>query len=137
MKKYSAFAVAREALRDHLGWERAWRSPEPQKKYDVIMIDNPPVGIVSDGISVLAVADIPIYVFKSNYSKRLFVHRVQELFEVQKINSLNIVLNGIQTRKSFYGYGYGYIRSSIYLKLSRKNPEEILPEFFFGEYAKT
>ena len=38
MKKYSAFAVAREALRDHLGWERAWRSPEPQKKYDVIII---------------------------------------------------------------------------------------------------
>ena len=38
MKKYSAFAVAREALRDHLGWERAWRSPEPQNKYDVIII---------------------------------------------------------------------------------------------------
>ena len=33
--------------------------------------------------------------------KRLFVHRVQELFEVQKINSLNIVLNGIQTTKVF------------------------------------
>ena len=38
MKKYSAFAVAREALRDHIGWERAWSSPEPQKKYDVIII---------------------------------------------------------------------------------------------------
>ena len=29
-----------------------------KNKYDVIMIDNPPVGIVSDGISVLAIADI-------------------------------------------------------------------------------
>ena len=38
MKKYSAFAVAREALRDHTGWERAWRSPEPRSKYDVIII---------------------------------------------------------------------------------------------------
>ena len=38
MKKYSAFAVAREALRDHLGWERAWQSPEPRSKYDVIII---------------------------------------------------------------------------------------------------
>ncbi len=38
MKKYSAFAVAREALRDHMGWERAWQSPEPRSKYDVIII---------------------------------------------------------------------------------------------------
>ncbi len=38
MKKYSAFAVAREALRHHTGWERAWASPEPRAKYDVIII---------------------------------------------------------------------------------------------------
>jgi sarcosine oxidase, subunit beta len=38
MKHYSAFAVAREALRYHTGWERAWRSPEPKKRYDVIIV---------------------------------------------------------------------------------------------------
>ena len=43
------------------------------------MIDNPPVGIVSDGIKMLAEADIPLYVFKANYSKRIFVRRVEEL----------------------------------------------------------
>ncbi len=38
MSRYSAFAVAREAFRDHKGWPRAWRSPEPKRKYDVIII---------------------------------------------------------------------------------------------------
>ena len=38
MKRYSVFAVAREALRYHQGWGRAWESPEPKKKYDVIII---------------------------------------------------------------------------------------------------
>ncbi|NKX71937.1 sarcosine oxidase subunit beta family protein [Rhodobacteraceae bacterium R_SAG1] len=38
MKRYSAFAVAREALRYHTGWERAWRSPEPKRRYDVIIV---------------------------------------------------------------------------------------------------
>ena len=38
MKRYSAFAVAREALRFHSGWERAWRNPVPKKKYEVIII---------------------------------------------------------------------------------------------------
>ncbi|MEL7166776.1 MAG: sarcosine oxidase subunit beta family protein [Pseudomonadota bacterium] len=38
MKRYSAFAIAREAARYHSGWERAWRAPEPKGKYDVIII---------------------------------------------------------------------------------------------------
>ena len=38
MRRYSAFAIAREAARFHTGWERAWRSPEPKKKYDVIIV---------------------------------------------------------------------------------------------------
>ena len=38
MKRYSAFAIAREALRFHSGWERAWRSPSPKKKYNVIIV---------------------------------------------------------------------------------------------------
>ncbi len=38
MKRYSAFAVAREAMRHHQGWERAWRNPEPKAKYDVIIV---------------------------------------------------------------------------------------------------
>ena len=38
MKRYSVFAVAREAFRYHQGWGRAWKSPEPKKKYDAIII---------------------------------------------------------------------------------------------------
>ncbi len=38
MKRYSAFAIAREAFRHHAGWERAWRSPEPKSEYDVIIV---------------------------------------------------------------------------------------------------
>ena len=82
---------------------------ELKKKYDVVVIDNPPVGLVSDGVRNLTDADIPIYVFKSHYSKRSFTNRVKELFEVQQLKSLNVILNGIQASKSStYGYGYGY-----------------------------
>ncbi|MCO6382585.1 sarcosine oxidase subunit beta family protein [Oceanicola sp. 502str15] len=38
MRRYSAFAIAREALRHHTGWGRAWRSPEPKKNYDVVIV---------------------------------------------------------------------------------------------------
>jgi sarcosine oxidase subunit beta len=38
MRRYSAFAIAREAARFHTGWERAWRSPAPKSEYDVIIV---------------------------------------------------------------------------------------------------
>ncbi|MBX3598001.1 MAG: sarcosine oxidase subunit beta [Rhizobiaceae bacterium] len=38
MRKYSAFAIAREAFRGHKGWEPQWRSPEPKSNYDVIIV---------------------------------------------------------------------------------------------------
>ncbi|MGA0542915.1 sarcosine oxidase subunit beta family protein [Neotabrizicola sp. VNH66] len=38
MKRYSVFAIAREAARYHTGWERAWRSPAPKAHYDAIIV---------------------------------------------------------------------------------------------------
>lgn len=80
---------------------------ELKQTYEVIVIDNPPVGLVSDGVQVLAMADVPIYVFKANYSKRHFVGRVKELVDVQGFTNLNVILNGVNPKQSRYGYGYG------------------------------
>ena len=38
MKRYSAFALMKEAFRYHSGWQRAWRNPVPKAHYDVIII---------------------------------------------------------------------------------------------------
>ena len=38
MKRYSVFAVAREAFRNHLGWDRAWRAARPKDRYDVVIV---------------------------------------------------------------------------------------------------
>ncbi len=38
MRKYSVFAIAREAMRGHKGWEAQWSSPEPKADYDVIIV---------------------------------------------------------------------------------------------------
>lgn len=82
---------------------------ELKTRYDVIILDNPPVGLVSDGVKNLTEADIPIYVFKSQYSKRSFALRVKELFEVQQLKGISVVLNGVKpSRRNTYGYSYGY-----------------------------
>jgi len=38
MQRYSAFALARQALNGHQGWERAWPAPDLKDRYDVIVV---------------------------------------------------------------------------------------------------
>lgn len=38
--------------------------------YDMIIIDNPPVGLVTDAIPIIQKADYPLYVFRANYSRK-------------------------------------------------------------------
>ena len=38
MRKYSIFAIGREAMRGNKGWEEQWPSPEPRAEYDVIIV---------------------------------------------------------------------------------------------------
>jgi len=81
---------------------------EMKTKYDYIIIDNPPVGIVSDGVKVLNDADCSIYIFRANYSKRIFANRVRELLAKEKVEKLFMILNDVDMNKNSYGYGYGY-----------------------------
>jgi hypothetical protein len=38
MRRYSVFALVREGLRQHSGWDRAWASPAPKSRYDVVVV---------------------------------------------------------------------------------------------------
>jgi tyrosine-protein kinase Etk/Wzc len=90
---------------------------ELKKIYDIIIIDNPPVGLVTDGIASLKLADYPIYVFRSEYSKKSFVDNINRIFIENKITNLTAVLNSVDLNRARYGsygrgygakYGYGY-----------------------------
>ncbi|MDR2962796.1 MAG: polysaccharide biosynthesis tyrosine autokinase [Bacteroidales bacterium] len=82
-----------------------------KKEYDVIIIDTPPIGIVSDAIFSFKRADLPIYVVRANVSKRNFLNNVNYIKNKNNIDNLSIVLNAIEVISARYGYnyqGYGY-----------------------------
>lgn len=81
---------------------------EFKKDYDMIIFDNPPVGLVSDGIQLLSKVDVPIYVFRSNYSKRNYVDKLHEIASLDELKNINVLLNGVDSKKSTYGYGNYY-----------------------------
>jgi tyrosine-protein kinase Etk/Wzc len=75
--------------------------------YDYILIDCPPVGIVTDGMQPMLIADYPIYVFKASHSKRAFIQNVDRLINESGIKKLAIVLNAVESQYSGYSYGKG------------------------------
>ena len=76
--------------------------------YDMIVTDNPPVGLVTDGIPVIQKADYPIYIFKANYSKKNFIQNVDRIINENNVPKLSVILNGVDIENRGYGYNYGY-----------------------------
>ena len=109
-----------------------------KERYDVVVADNPPIVLVTDGIRIIKIADYPIYVFRENYSKRNFVQNVRKLISDNNISNLNIVLNAVDIKKSGYGYsgvydydyGYGYGYGFGYYDEDIRRERFSLKEFF-------
>ena len=76
--------------------------------YDIIIIDLPPVGIVSDGIPIMQIADYPLYILRAKYSRKMFVAQINKLINDNKVKNMSVILNGVEMSKLKYGYGYGY-----------------------------
>lgn len=87
-----------------------------QKKYSYVIIDTPPIGLVSDAMKCMQYADYPIYVIRANFSERNFVYNVERLYNENNFRYLSVILNNVDpditgagsSRGYAYGYGYGY-----------------------------
>lgn len=79
-----------------------------KKIYEIIIVDLPPVGIVSDGVPMMQKADYPLYILRANYSRKMFIAQINKLMTENKVNNLSVILNGVEMSRMKYGYGYGY-----------------------------
>lgn len=80
---------------------------ELKSTYDFVILDTPPVGLVTDGIMAMKHADVCVYVFRANYSKKEFIHNLQRIIKINKINNLAAVVNALPASpEKAYGYGY-------------------------------
>lgn len=76
-------------------------------KYDFIILDTPPVGLVTDGIMAMRRSDICIYIFRANYSKKEFLLNLRRIISINKFTNITTLLNALPSTGG-KGYGYGY-----------------------------
>ena len=80
-----------------------------QERYDLIIIDTPPVGLVTDGIQALKKATIPIYIVRADFSKKIYVKNINRIVKIHKLKNLSLILNSLKkSSNGKYGYRKGY-----------------------------
>lgn len=77
-----------------------------KQDYDFVVMDTPPVGLVTDGIMAMKRADLCIYVMRANYSKKEFITTLKRTIKLNKFNNIAVVLNAVPASRKTYGYGY-------------------------------
>ena len=80
-----------------------------KKQFDYIVIDTPPIAIVTDALLVSPLTDLYILVVRQRYTSKNTLALIEELHRSDNFKKLGIVVNDISL-SGYYGYGlrYGY-----------------------------
>ncbi len=77
--------------------------------YDFVIIDSPPVAIVTDAVIISRISDVTLFVLRHRYTSRNVMGLVDELSQSQTIKNMALILNDFKKPRGYgYGYMYGY-----------------------------
>ena len=77
-----------------------------RKRYDYIIIDTPPAGLVTDAVIVMNYSDISLVIVRAEYTRKEFIKNIDRLAKEHSDIRMGIILNGTKIGAQ-YGYGYG------------------------------
>jgi capsular exopolysaccharide synthesis family protein len=82
---------------------------EMKKRYDFIIIDSAPVGLVSDTFSLAPFVDTTLFVVRHRFTFKRQLEFIDEVFQQRKLPRIWMVVNDLKmgARFGYYGYGYG------------------------------
>jgi succinoglycan biosynthesis transport protein ExoP len=109
---------------------------ELKKSYDYIVLDTPPVGLVSDALELSQFCDVTLYVVRQNFTKKEMLTLLNNRTKRGELQNVSIIFNGYENKAKYgvgYGYGYGYGYSYGYGYGSGYHEEEE-PTDFFGKW---
>ena len=90
-----------------------------REMYDYVIVDTPPVGVVSDTLEISRVSDVAFFVCRADHSLKSNFALINSIKQADKMPKMNLVLNGVDLSKKKYGYYYGYGKYGRYGNYSR------------------
>lgn len=112
-----------------------------KEKYDYIILDTPPVGLVTDAVELSQYSDVTLYVMRQNFTKKEMVNLLNNRVKRGELSNVSIILNGFENKAKYgagYGYGYGYGYGAYSNGYHEEDePKNILLKYYNKLFKKT
>ncbi|MCF0064314.1 polysaccharide biosynthesis tyrosine autokinase [Dyadobacter chenwenxiniae] len=79
-------------------------------KYDFIILDTPPIGLVTDARLLSHIANLSLYIVRQGLTYKNQLGIIREIQNQNQLRGLHLILNDIRETPG-YNYGYGYYAS--------------------------
>lgn len=79
-----------------------------REEYDIIVLDTPPLGLVSDALDLVQYADASIFMVRLGYTKKGMLQLINAKYKAGEIKNVSYIINYYKHKNNNYGYGYGY-----------------------------
>ncbi|HLW18924.1 MAG TPA: polysaccharide biosynthesis tyrosine autokinase [Cyclobacteriaceae bacterium] len=93
-----------------------------QSEFEIIIMDSPPIGLVSETMDLLRFSDINLYIVRHDYTHKNHLLMINDLYASDQISNFYAIFNGVKSGGDVYdfaGYNYGYGYNYSYMKKSR------------------
>ena len=90
---------------------------ELRNEYDYVILDCPPIEIVTDSDLIAPNADMTAFIVRAGLLERSMLPQIDKYYKAKKYNGMAILLNGTDSTGRYgykYGYKYGYGRYGSY-----------------------
>lgn len=85
---------------------------EARAEYDYVIVDTPPVGLITDALLMMRFVDATLFVVNTRFANKDHVTNALEVLQANPGQNVGFILNGVRMKKSKYyyntNYGYGY-----------------------------
>lgn len=89
-------------------------------RYDLVLLDGVPTGVVADAAIVARLADLTLFVARAGVLDRRQLPDIEQIYQSGKLKKMAVVLNSVKEEQlgyghygyAGYGYGYGYGNNS-------------------------
>ncbi len=110
---------------------------ELKQRYDYIIIDTSPVGLVTDSYAIFPIVDLKLLIVRSfKTNKYEFADVAKRLYQ-DKVENVYVIINDFDKTKAGYGRGYGQVQKKIgkyYVTEDFEKEKETIMEKIINKY---